>query len=67
MDSRQTIPGPLREESDGDDDPHALAVSGGLEQCCPTHGIRDFSIQLDCRSDLSELEFNKGVFPKLRT
>ena len=31
----ETVTGPLREERDGNDDPHALAVAGGREESFP--------------------------------
>ena len=59
----QTIPGPLREESDGDDDPQALAIARLGDERLPANVVGDGSIELEGSLDLLDFVLDEGVLP----
>eukprot|EP00753_Platysulcus_tardus_P022222 PLAT9429.2.p2 GENE.PLAT9429.2~~PLAT9429.2.p2 ORF type:complete len:186 (-),score=4.42 PLAT9429.2:655-1212(-) len=52
---------PLREESDRDDDTHALPVAGRREEGLPADVGGDGAVELDCRADLFVFVLDKRV------
>lgn len=57
----ETVTGPLREEGNGDDDPHAASVTGGGEQAAVTDVSGNGAIELDGGLDLLVLVKDERV------
>ncbi len=61
----KTVPGPLGEEGDGDDDPDTLSVAGLGEEGLPTNVRGDRAVEVDGGLDFLELVLNERVIPKI--
>jgi len=57
----ETVTGPLREEGNGDDNPHAASVTGGGEEAAVTNVGGDGAIELDGGLDFLVLVNDKRV------
>ena len=57
----QAVSRPLREEGDGDDNPHASAVSGGGEEGLPADGVGNFAVAVDHGLDFLIFKLDKRI------
>ena len=57
----ETVPGPLGEEGDGDDDAHAFAVARGHDERFPANVGRNGPVELKGGLDFVELELHDRI------
>ena len=58
----ETVAGPLGEEGEGNNDPHAVPISRGGEEILPPNGRGNLTVKLDGGFDFLELVLDKGIF-----
>ena len=58
----KTVSRPLREEGDGDDNPHTLPVSRSRDKSLPADGLLNFTVELNGSPNFLVLVLDQGIF-----